>query len=75
MVTGIVIGYGEILEFGGYIRRHIGQFKVRTGVIGQVTNDCKFFADGTPVAGRQFDYTFDTIGNRTQTLAGGDSAG
>jgi len=43
--------------------------------LGQVTNACKFFPDGTPVAGQQFDYTFDTIGNRTQTLAGGDATG
>ncbi len=43
--------------------------------LGQVTNACKYFADGTPVAGQQFDYTFDTIGNRTQTQAGGDSTG
>jgi RHS repeat-associated protein len=28
--------------------------------------------DETPVAGQQFDYTFDTIGNRTQIEAGGD---
>jgi RHS repeat-associated protein len=27
------------------------------------------------VPGQQFDYTFDTIGNRTQTLAGGDQNG
>jgi hypothetical protein len=39
--------------------------------LGQVTNACKYFADGTPVAGQQFDYTFDTIGNRTQTQSGG----
>jgi RHS repeat-associated protein len=43
--------------------------------LGQVTNACKYFSDGTPVAGQQFDYTFDTIGNRTQTLAGGDQTG
>ena len=43
--------------------------------LGQVTNGCKFFADGTPVAGQQFDYLFDTIGNRTQTKAGGDASG
>ena len=43
--------------------------------LGQVTNACKYFADGTPVAGQQFDYTFDTIGNRTQTMAGGDTNG
>ena len=43
--------------------------------LGQVTNACKYFADGTRVAGQQFDYTFDTIGNRLQTLAGGDTNG
>jgi RHS repeat-associated protein len=31
--------------------------------------------DETPVAGQQFDYVFDTIGNRTQTEAGGDQNG
>ena len=43
--------------------------------LGQVTNGCKCFANGTPVAGQQFDYAFDTIGNRTQTLSGGDQTG
>jgi RHS repeat-associated protein len=43
--------------------------------LGQVTNACKYFADGTNVAGQQFKYTFDTIGNRTQTQAGGDATG
>jgi RHS repeat-associated protein len=31
--------------------------------------------DQTPVAGQQFEYTFDDIGNRTQTKAGGDQNG
>jgi RHS repeat-associated protein len=43
--------------------------------LGQVTNACKFWRDGTAVAGQQFDYAFDTIGNRTQTKAGGDATG
>ena len=43
--------------------------------LGQVTNANKYFWDGTPVAGQQFDYAFDTIGNRTQTQAGGDQTG
>src|SRR5512140_4012640 len=42
---------------------------------GQVTSGHKYFADGTSVAGQQFDYSFDTIGNRTQTKAGGDALG
>jgi RHS repeat-associated protein len=43
--------------------------------LGQVTNGCKYFASGTPVPGQQFDYTFDTIGNRTETMSGGDTNG
>jgi RHS repeat-associated protein len=43
--------------------------------LGQVIAGNKYWLDGTPVAGQQFDYTFDTIGNRTQTKAGGDQNG
>jgi RHS repeat-associated protein len=43
--------------------------------LGQVITGHKFFADQTPVAGQQFDYAFDDIGNRTQTMAGGDQNG
>lgn len=43
--------------------------------LGQVISGCKYFYDQTPVAGQQFDYTFDTIGNRTQTQTGGDQNG
>lgn len=43
--------------------------------LGQVTSGHKYFSDQTPVAGQQFDYAFDNIGNRTQTLAGGDQNG
>ncbi|HEV2208262.1 MAG TPA: RHS repeat-associated core domain-containing protein [Verrucomicrobiae bacterium] len=43
--------------------------------LGQVISGHKFFSDQTPVPGQSFDYTFDTIGNRTQTLAGGDQNG
>jgi RHS repeat-associated protein len=43
--------------------------------LGQVTGGNKFWSDGTPVAGQQFGYAFDTIGNRTQTQTGGDASG
>ena len=43
--------------------------------LGQVTSGHKYFYDQTPVPGQQFDYSFDDIGNRKQTLAGGDQAG
>lgn len=43
--------------------------------LGQVTSGHKYFSDETPVAGQQFDYGFDNIGNRTQAEAGGDQNG
>jgi RHS repeat-associated protein len=43
--------------------------------LGQVTNGCKYFFDGTLVPGQQFGYLFDDIGNRKQTAAGGDATG
>ncbi len=43
--------------------------------LGQVTSGKRYWADGTPVAGQQFEYGFDEIGNRTGTKAGGDSQG
>src|SRR5216117_950008 len=43
--------------------------------LGQVVSGHKFWSDGSPVAGQLFDYAFDSIGNRTQTLVGGDQNG
>ena len=43
--------------------------------LGQATSGKKYFEDGTPVPGQQFEYAFDTIGNRTSTKAGGDQNG
>ena len=43
--------------------------------LGQVTNGVKKWGDNTVVAGQQFGYGFDTIGNRKTTLAGGDQNG
>jgi RHS repeat-associated protein len=40
-----------------------------------VTNGVKRWPDGSLLAGQQFGYAFDDIGNRTQTKAGGDTNG
>jgi RHS repeat-associated protein len=48
---------------------------VNTDSLDQVRSRRKYWPDQTPVAGQQFDYTFDTIGNRTSTKAGGDQNG
>ena len=42
---------------------------------GEVVSGAKQWSDGVPAAGEQFQYTFDDIGNRTSTLAGGDQTG
>ncbi|PWU08174.1 MAG: hypothetical protein C5B50_30145, partial [Verrucomicrobia bacterium] len=43
--------------------------------LGQVISARHYWADGTLVAGEQFEFTFDDIGNRTTTRAGGDPYG
>jgi RHS repeat-associated protein len=43
--------------------------------LGQVRSGRKYWSDQTPVAGQQFEYTHDDIGNRTQTKSGGDQSG
>jgi YD repeat-containing protein len=43
--------------------------------LGQVKSGKRFWSDWTPVAGQQFEYGFDDIGNRLSTKAGGDANG
>lgn len=43
--------------------------------LGQVVSGKRYWSDWTPVAGQQYEYAFDDIGNRTSTKAGGDSGG
>jgi len=43
--------------------------------LGQVTSGKKYWSDNTPVAGEQFQYGFDDIGNRKTAAAGGDQYG
>jgi len=43
--------------------------------LGQVKSGKRYWSDWTPVAGQQFEYGFDDIGNRTTTKTGGDSVG
>lgn len=43
--------------------------------LGQVTSGNRYLAEGTPIAGQQFSYAYDDIGNRTQAGSGGDGDG
>src|SRR5882724_862478 len=40
--------------------------------LGQVISGRKYWSDGTAVAGQQFEYSFDNIGNRQSAGSGGD---
>ena len=43
--------------------------------LGQVTSGKRYWADGSPVPGQQYEYAFDDIGNRSSTKAEGDASG
>ncbi len=43
--------------------------------LGQVTLGKRYWSDGTIVAGQQFEYGFDDIGNRKSAASGGDQWG
>jgi RHS repeat-associated protein len=43
--------------------------------LGQVKSGKKYWSDSTPVAGQQFEYGHDDIGNRDSTKTGGDATG
>jgi len=47
------------------------QWVYQYDALGQVTSGKKYWADGTPVAGQQFEYGFDDIGNRKSTAVSG----
>jgi RHS repeat-associated protein len=77
---------GLVLDSNGYSYNSANQRTSHTNAdgtywiygydpLGQVTSGRKYWPDGTPVAGQQFGYNFDNIGNRTATQAGGDQFG
>jgi len=43
--------------------------------LGQVKSGKRYWSDWTPVAGQQFEYGFDDVGNRASTKTGGDAGG
>ena len=60
------------------VRRREGDgryWRYEYDVLGQVRSGRKYWAEGTPVAGQQFEYAFDDIGNRIWTGAGGNAGG
>jgi RHS repeat-associated protein len=81
-----VNGQSATLDSHGYLYNNANQRTSMTNAdnsywiyqydtLGQVTSGIKYWSDGTPVAGQQFGYLFDSIGNRQSTTAGGDQTG
>ena len=56
------------LEDGSY-------WDYRYDSMGQLRTGRRYWKDGKPVAGQQFEYGFDDIGNRTSAKSGGDQNG
>ena len=50
-------------------------WEYRYDALGQVISGKRYWSDGTSVAGQQFEYGFDDIGNRKTTAVGGDANG
>ena len=67
----------ELYEPGTQCKRHINWsfWLYQYDNLGQVISGKRYWRDGTPLAGQQFGYGFDDIGNRTSTQAGGDAHG
>jgi len=68
-------GYNAANQRTNQLREDGAYWVYQYDSLGQVTNGNKYFSDGTLAPGGQFNYQFDTIGNRTQTMTGGDTNG
>jgi YD repeat-containing protein len=67
--------YNSANQRTGITNADNGRWVYQYDALGQVTSGKKYWSDGTPVAGQHFEYTFDDIGNRKSTRAGGDNSG
>ena len=85
-VTSTPAATNQLPDFSGYQYNSANQRTRRTladgsywvyayDTLGQVISGKRYWGDGTPVAGQQFEYAFDDIGNRKSTKAGGDQTG
>ena len=75
--AGVSVGYGynQLNQRQSATLADGSQWNYAYDSKGEVISGAKAWSDGTPVAGEQFQYTFDDIGNRTSTQAGGDQYG
>jgi len=76
--TGVIASYGyQLNSLGQRDRADLADgsaWHYTYDTLGQVTNGKRYWSDTTEVAGQQFSYLFDGIGNRTSTTTNGRAA-
>lgn len=76
--TGVIASYGyQLNSLGQRDRADLADgssWHYTYDTLGQVTNGKRYWSDTTEVAGQQFSYLFDGIGNRTSTTTNGRTA-
>ncbi|PWU11412.1 MAG: hypothetical protein C5B50_23385 [Verrucomicrobia bacterium] len=68
-------GYNSANQRTGWTNVDNSYWACNYDSLGQVNSGKKYWSGGTVVAGEQFEYMFDDIGNRTSTKSSGDSSG
>lgn len=68
-------GYNALSQRTNMTLADGARWRYQYDVRGQLNLGKKSWSDGVAVAGGQFEYSFDDIGNRTQTKAGGNASG
>ena len=68
-------GYNSANQRTGVTNADNSRWIYTYDALGQVSSGKRYWSDGTPVAGQQFEYAFDDSGNRTSTKMGGDQYG
>ena len=66
---------GSRTDSYGWIPRRLQLAGERNDAVGQPIRGQRFWPEGSPVAGQQFEYGFDDIGNRKVARRGGDENG
>jgi len=67
--------YNSANQRTGFTNADSSRWAFAYDTLGQVTSGKRYWSDGTNVAGQQFEYLFDDIGNRLSAGSGGDETG
>ncbi len=67
-------GYNSANQRENVTLADFSRWKFQYDSLGQLNSGKKYWSDSLPVAGEQFEYSFDSIGNRRSTKSGGDAS-